>query len=154
MIGSWILASRLAAAITGADVPLPVACSAAVAIVATHGSWPVELIAAIAYGESRYQPAVVNARTGTCGPLQVATTPRRCAWLRLDARRGYAAGVLKLDQSAAYCARRGDARLLCVLAGYRSGPAGVRGRWYRGPRAVMRRAARIRRTMATIGGVA
>lgn len=102
--------------------------------------WPPELIAAIAYRESRFDPRVVNARTGCWGVMQVNTRRRGDEWA------GYRAGVAKLREARRYCARRGDGRL-CVLAAYASGPKGVRGRWYRGPRRVERDAARVRAAM-------
>lgn len=73
--------------------------------------------------------------------MQVNTRRRdRSEWA------GYVAGVAKLREARRYCARRGEGRL-CVLAAYASGPAGVRGRWYRGPRRVEREAARVRAAM-------
>ena len=101
---------------------------------------PVEVVASIAYRESRFDPRVVNAVTGCWGPMQVNTRRRGDEWA------GYRAGVAKLREARRYCARRGEGEL-CVLAAYASGPAGVRGRWYRGPRRVQREAARLRAAM-------
>jgi soluble lytic murein transglycosylase-like protein len=158
VIAALLASARLCGALVshyGAEVGDGRACRAAVIAVAVADEWPAELVAAIAYAESRFDPRVVNARTGVWGAMQVSTRTRdRGEWA------GYRAGVAKLRDARAYCHRRGDVRALCVLAGYRSGPAGVRGRWYRGPRAVLRRAALIRRaaelrvamtTRATVG---
>ena len=146
MIASLLTAARLCGALVslyGAETGDARACRAGVIAAAVAHEWPPELIAAISYGESRFDPRVVNPRTGVWGAMQVSTRARdRSEWA------GYRAGVAKLRDARAYCHRRGDVRALCVLAGYRSGPAGVRGRWYRGPRAVLRRAATIHNAMA------
>ena len=140
MIAALLTAARLCGALVslyGAETGDARACRAGVIAAAVAHEWPPELIAAIAYGESRFDPHVVNPRTGVWGAMQVSTRQRdRSEWA------GYVAGVRKLREARRYC---GGTRWLCVLAGYRSGPAGVRGRWYRGPRAVLRRAALIRR---------
>lgn len=140
----------LAIVATFADADRSTACRAAEAIllVADH-KHPPELLAAIAYGESRFQPWIVNDR-GCWGAMQVCGR-RPARWTEVDA---YRAGLRKLEDARAYCLRRSaglEARdlLLCTLAGYRSGPAGVRGRWYRGPRLVLGRAAAIRRAMGS-----
>lgn len=67
---------------------------------------------------------------------------------RLLAREAVARGVsvARLREARRYCARRGEGEL-CVLAAYASGPAGVQGRWYRGPRRVQREEARLRAAM-------
>ena len=135
-----LAATRLCAAIVATwGVPADRACPAALAIV-TVAPDRADILAAIAWRESRFTPSAVNARTGCWGMYQVAGR-RRSRDLYAQTR----AAVAKLDESAAYCARRGDRRLLCALAGYASGPAGVRGRWYRGPRSVVREAVRVRR---------
>ena len=143
MIAALLASARLCGALVslyGAEVGDVRACRAGVIAVAVADEWAPELVAAIAYGESRFDPRVVNPRTKVWGAMQVSTRARdRGEWA------GYRAGVAKLRDARAYCHRRGDVRALCVLAGYRSGPAGVRGRWYRGPRAVLRRAALIHR---------
>ena len=146
MIAALLTATRLCGALValyGAETGDARACRAGVIAAHVADEWPPELVAAIAYGESRFDPRVVNPRTHVWGAMQVSTRQRdRSEWA------GYRAGVHKLREARAYCYRRGDVRALCVLAGYRSGPAGVRGRWYRGPRAVLRRAARIHNAMA------
>lgn len=136
-----LAAARLCAALIaahGAEVDHTRLCRAAAIIVAVADEWPVEIVAAIAYRESRFDPSVVNARTGCWGPMQVSTLQRAH-----DEWSGYRAGVAKLRDARRYCARRTGGEL-CVLAGYASGPAGVRGRWYRGPRRIIRDAARLR----------
>lgn len=140
-------AARLAHAIHAAhpDVPADRAWPAAVAIVSEARGYEPELLAAIAWAESRFGLAAVNARTGVCGPGQTRSTRAVCRRIAAgDARLGYREMVRVLDGARAFCARRGDRSMLCALAGYASGPAGVRGRWYRGPRAVLRRAERLR----------
>ena len=143
MIASLLTAARLCGALVtlhGAEVPHQRLCRAAVIIAHVADEWPPELLAAIAFRESRFDASAVNPRTGCWGALQVNTRRRdRSEWA------GYVAGVRKLREARRYC---GGTRWLCVLAGYRSGPAGVRGRWYRGPRAVLRRAATIHNAMA------
>ena len=145
MIATLFTAARLCGALVtlhGAEVSPQRLCRAAVIIAHVADEWPPELLASIAYRESRFDPRVVNPRTGTWGALQVNTRRRdRSEWA------GYVAGVAKLREARRYCARRSGGRL-CVLAAYASGPAGVRGRWYRGPRAVLRRAATIHNAMA------
>lgn len=144
MIGAWLTAARLCGALVtlhGAEVSPQRLCRAAVVIAHVADEWPPELLASIAWRESRFDPSVVNPRTGCWGPMQVSTRLRdRSEWA------GYRAGVAKLREARRYCARRGEGRL-CVLAAYASGPKGVRGRWYRGPRRVEREAARVRAAM-------
>lgn len=153
MIGQLVTSLRLCSALLathGAEVSPDRLCRAAVIVAHVADEWPPELLAAIAYRESRFDPRVVNARTGCWGAMQVNTRRRdRSEWA------GYVAGVAKLREARRYCVRRGDGDL-CVLAAYASGPAGVRGRWYRGPRRVQREAARLRaamgpRVMAPVG---
>ena len=151
-LGSLILAAKLCGAITGREVPAPIACSASLAIVATADGWPVETIAALAFSESRYNASKVNVRSGACGPMQTLYRPlsahrRRCRAILADAWLGYAAGVEKLRGASAFCARLGDRSTLCMLAGYASGPAGVRGHWYVAPRKVLAHAEAIRLRM-------
>lgn len=154
MIGTWLAAARLCGAITATwpEVPPQRACPAALAIEVERGAWSPALVAAIAYHESRFDPTLVNATLGACGPMQVVWSAdrdrqdRRCVRVRRDAWAGYRAGVAKLREARRYCVRRGEGEL-CVLAAYASGPAGVRGRWYRGPRRVQRDAARLRAAM-------
>ena len=144
MIASLLTAARLCGALVtlhGAEVSPQRLCRAAVIIAHVADEWPPELLAAIAYRESRFDASAVNPRTGCWGALQVSTRRRdRSEWA------GYRAGVAKLREARRYCARRSGGRL-CVLAAYASGPAGVRGRWYRGPRRVEREAARVRVAM-------
>lgn len=143
MIGQLVTSLRLCSALLathGAEVSPDRLCRAAVIVAHVADEWPVEVVASIAYRESRFDPRVVNAVTGCWGPMQVNTRRRGDEWA------GYRAGVAKLREARRYCARRGDGDL-CVLAAYASGPAGVRGRWYRGPRRVQREAARLRAAM-------
>ena len=144
MIAQLVTSIRLCSALLathGAEVSPARLCRAAVIVAHVADEWPPELLAAIAYRESRFDPRVVNARTGCWGAMQVNTRRRdRSEWA------GYRAGVAKLREARRYCVRRGDGEL-CVLAAYASGPAGVRGRWYRGPRRVQREAARLRAAM-------
>lgn len=153
MIAQLVTSIRLCSALLathGAEVSPDRLCRAAVIVAHVADEWPVELLAGIAYRESRFDPSAVNATTGCWGPMQVSTRRRdRSEWA------GYVAGVARLREARRYCARRGEGDL-CVLAAYASGPAGVRGRWYRGPRRVQREAARLRaamgpRVMAPVG---
>lgn len=149
MIADVLLALRLCLSLLAYSAdqgePLPAArvCSASSAIVATAGSWDPALIGALAWAESRLDPHVVNAR-GCWGPLQVCGRHRPRG---ITERASYAAGVRRLDEARAFCLRRGDRSTTCALAGFASGPAGVRGRWYARPRATLRRAEAIRRVM-------
>lgn len=144
MIAQLVTSLRLCSALLathGAEVSPARLCRAAVIVAHVADEWPPELLAAIAYRESRFDPRVVNARTGCWGAMQVNTRRRdRSEWA------GYRAGVAKLREARRYCVRRGEGDL-CVLAAYASGPAGVRGRRYRGPRRVQRAAARLRAAM-------
>ena len=144
MIATLLAAARLCSALLathGAEVSPDRLCRAAVIVAHVADEWPPELLAGIAYRESRFDPSAVNAVTGCWGPMQVSTRRRdRSEWA------GYVAGVRKLREARRYCARRGEGEV-CVLAAYASGPAGVRGRWYRGPRRVQREAARLRAAM-------
>ena len=144
MIAAWLTAARLCGALVtlhGGEVNPHRLCRAAVVIAHVADEWPPELLAAIAYRESRFDASAVNPRTGCWGPMQVNTRRRdRSEWS------GYRAGVVKLREARRYCARRSGGRL-CVLAAYASGPAGVRGRWYRGPRRVEREAGLVRAAM-------
>jgi hypothetical protein len=141
MLSAFLRILQLAAAITSAEVPPERATSAALAIVSTAGEYPPALVAAVAFGESRFQPdaksaPVVKMRCDAsgcrevtywdCGPMQVRTSsPSRCRRLRTDARYGYAAGVQRLRDARDFCERRGDATLACAIAGYQGGPEGV-----------------------------
>lgn len=144
MIGQLVTSIRLCSALLtthGAEVSPDRLCRAAVVIAHVADEWPPELLAAIAYRESRFDASAVNPRTGTWGAMQVNTRRRdRSEWA------GYVAGVVKLRDARRYCARRSGGRM-CVLAAYASGPKGVHGRWYRGPRRVEREAARVRAAM-------
>ena len=149
MIATLLTAARLCGALVtlhGAEVSPHRLCRAAVIIAHVADEWPPELLAAIAFRESRFDASAVNALTRCWGPMQVNTRRRdRSEWA------GYVAGVAKLREARRYCARApgNGPGLLCTLAGYASGPAGVRGRWYRGPRRVEREAARVRAAMRT-----
>lgn len=143
MIGQLVTSIRLCSALLathGAEVSPDRLCRAAVIVAHVADEWPPELLAGIAYRESRFDPSAVNAVTGCWGAMQVNTRRRGDEWA------GYVAGVAKLREARRYCTRRsgGD---LCVLAAYASGPKGVKGRWYRGPRRVQREAARLRAAM-------
>lgn len=132
---------HLAAAITSSQVPPERATSAAFAIMSTAGEYEPALVAAIAFGESRFQldsrsaPVIKTKCDATgcrevtywdCGPMQVRTSsPARCRRLRTDARYGYAAGVQRLRDARDFCKRRGDKTLACTIAGYQGGPPGV-----------------------------
>ena len=144
MIGALVTSLRLCSALLathGAEIDPSRLCRAAVIVAHVADEWPPELLAAISYRESRFDSTAVNPRTGCWGPMQVSTRRRdRSEWA------GYVAGVAKLREARRYCARRGEGEV-CVLAAYASGPAGVRGRWYRGPRRVQREAARLRAAM-------
>lgn len=130
MIGTWLAAARLCGAITATwpEVPPQRACAAALAIEAERGPWSPTLVAGIAYHESRFDAAQVNAALGACGPMQVvwsadrARQDRRCARVRRDAWAGYRSGVHKLDQAVADCDRLGAPGLDCVLRVYAAGP--------------------------------
>lgn len=132
---------HLAAAITSSEVPPERATVAAFAILSTAGEYEPALVAAIAFGESRFQldsrskPVVktkcdaAGCREVTywdCGPMQVRTSsPARCQRLLTDARYSYAAGVQRLRDARDFCKRRGDKTLACTIAGYQGGPPGV-----------------------------
>ena len=145
MIGTLIAAARLCSALTSREVPADLACAATLPMVAQR-AYPAELLAAIAVGESRLQPGAINAVSGAWGVGQcIGRRPRV-----LTAWAGVACQVRKLDGAADYCDRRGIGTPTCLLAGYASGPRGVRAlvsgeRWPR-RRAlrVLRRAAQIR----------
>lgn len=145
-------------ALFGAEVPASRACPAADAITSVADGEDPALLAAISYYESRFNLRAVHPRTGACGPMAVLYShdrrvqARRCRAILADERAGYAAGVAKLRDARAYCRRRGDTSDLCALAGYASGPKGVRGRWYRGPRRVLDKARAIRAAMTARGG--
>lgn len=147
MIARAILrAARLAAALHHlypAEVTPTRAAGAAVAIVLVADDVaPAELLASIAYTESRFIPTARNRRTDCNGPMGVRG---------FDVRRGeiagYVAGVKALHDAHRYCLRRRTPGLTCTLAVYRSGPRGARERLYRGPLATMARAQNIRRAM-------
>lgn len=143
MISQLVTSLRLCSALLAAhgdEVSPARLCRAAVIVALVADEWPPELLAAIAYRESRFDPRVVNARTGTWGAMQVSTRRRGDEWA------GYRAGVAKLREARRFCVRRGEGEL-CILAAYASGPAGVRGRWYRGPRRVLRDAAQLRKLL-------
>lgn len=152
MIGQLVTSLRLCSALLvahGDEVSPARLCRAAVIVAHVADEWPPELLAAIAYRESRFDPSAVNALTGCWGAMQVSSRRRGDEWA------GYVAGVARLREARRYCARRGEGDL-CVLAAYASGPKGVKGRWYRGPRRVQREAARLRaamgpRVMAPVG---
>jgi hypothetical protein len=126
-----LTAARLCTALLathGAEVPRDRLCRAAIIVAHVADEWPVELVAAIAAHESGFDHWRVNPVLGACGPMQVvwssdrARQDRRCARVRRDAWTGYRAGVRKLDQSAADCARMGVVGTECVLRVYAAGP--------------------------------
>lgn len=130
VIATVIAASRLAIAIasTWPEVSTARAFSASLAIESTRGQWAPELIAAIAYHESGFDPRAVNATLGACGPMQVVWSAdrrrqdRRCARVRRDAWAGYRAGARKLDKATTDCERMRSAGIGCVLRVYAAGP--------------------------------
>lgn len=136
-------AIRLAAAIRSAfpDVPARRVLPASLAIVLEHGQHDPLLVATLAYGESRFDWRVVNAR-GCAGAMQVCGRGR----YRTE-RASYAAGVRKLDEARDYCERRRTPTTPCLLAVYGSGPRGAREGLYRRPRLVLRRLEKLRRAM-------
>lgn len=87
---------RLVAAIRTAfpDVPPERVLPAASAILATHGQHDPMLVAAIAYGESRFDWRVVNAG-GCWGALQVCGRPMP---RDLTEHGSYLAGIRRLDE--------------------------------------------------------
>lgn len=148
MIAPLILAARLTAAIAGPDVPMDRAAAAALPIVLLSDDNRVELVAAIAYHESRFQHDAISPDRRDCGIMGVRSRPARCRAIRASAWAGVAAGVAKLQDARAFAARRrAEPGELDVLAGYASGPRGVRHRWYRAPRRVLATAAQIRARM-------
>jgi hypothetical protein len=145
-------AARLCAAIHSMwirEVPIERACSASMAIVlASDDHASPELLAAIAYGESRFVVGAVNRRTKVCGPMQVKASRATCRRIVAgDELLGYRVAVEKLNQARAWCIRRRTPGSLCTLAVYRSGPRGARDRLYRGPRAVIARRDAFRRAV-------
>ena len=94
MIATLLAAARLCGALVtlhGAEVPHHRLCRAAVIIAHVADEWPPELLAGIAWRESRFDASAVNPRTGCWGALQVSTRRRdRSEWA------GYVAGVAKL----------------------------------------------------------
>lgn len=140
---------RLATAIRTAfpDVPPERALPTASVILATHGQHDPVLIAAMAYGESRLDWRAVNAR-GCWGALQVCGRPRP---RDLTPRMSYEAGIRRLDESRAYCLRRRTPTTLCELAVFASGPQGPRLGYYRHPRLILARRARLRAALGTHG---
>lgn len=131
MIGAWLTAARLCGALVtlhGAEVPHQRLCRAAIVIAHVANEWPVEVVAAIAAHESRFDAAQVNAALGACGPMQVIWSADRdrqdcrCVRVRRDAWAGYRAGVRKLDQAAIDCERLRAPGLDCVLRVYAAGP--------------------------------
>lgn len=105
---AWLLAARLCGAIvaTWPEVSPERACVAALAIDAERGVYPAELVAAISYHESRFDPRAVNGRCR--GLMQVAGGPRSDAWAQVRA------GVRKLDEARQDCGAE-------YLRGYASG---------------------------------
>lgn len=138
-------------AVWGAEIAPARACEAAAIIVEVSGSEDPILVAALALGESRLDPAATNGRT--CGPMAVKAAPATCRRWARDPRAGYVAGVAMLGEARRWCARRGTPSVLCALAVYASGPRGARDRLYRQPRAMLRRAQALRAAMP-MGGAA
>lgn len=131
MIGQLVTSLRLCSALLvthGAEVSSDRLCRAAVIVAHVANEWPVEVVAAIAAHESRFDAAQVNAALGACGPMQVIWSAdrdrqdRRCVRVRRDAWAGYRAGVRKLDQAALDCERLRAPGLDCVLRVYAAGP--------------------------------
>ena len=149
MIASLLCAAILA--VWGAEIAPARACEAAAIIVEVSGGEDPILVAALAIGESRLDPAATNGRT--CGPMAVKASPATCRRWARDPRAGYVAGMAMLGEARRWCARRGTPSILCTLAVYASGPRGARERLYRQPRAILRRAAALRAAMAA-GGAA
>lgn len=128
MIAALLAATRLCGAITATwpDVEPRLACEAALAIELERDHWPADLVAAIAYHESRFLLDRTGSR-GECGPMQVAHPLRfrvaRCEAARADVFTAYAQGVAALNAALAYC---GGADGFCALNVYAAGPRGKR----------------------------
>lgn len=137
-------------AMYGADIPRDRACAAAEAIVAEAGAWDPALLAAIGAGESKLTLGLVGSR-GEVGAWQVRLYGPDRRRRERAALTSYADGVReavrRLDESAAWCKRRGTPGELCTLTAYRGGPGLVRRGMYGGARKVLRRAAELRRAM-------
>lgn len=149
-LAKLVVAARLATAIvtTWPEVTPERAASASIAIILERGVHEPALLAAIAYGESRFLLDRVNPITGCCGPTQVKASARACRTIAAgDERLGYRLAVRKLDEARAWCARRRTPGILCELAVYASGPRGPRLGLYRQPRAMLARRDRLRAAM-------
>lgn len=132
------------------DVPPGRAAHAAIHINIAADGEDEALLAEIAYGESGYIVTKVNGRYGACGPMQTlfdkksrANQDRRCKPILADALKGYRAGVQKLRDAREHCHRHRQYDVLCDLAGFRSGPAGIYNRWYAKPREILARRDRL-----------
>lgn len=154
-----LLILKLCLAITVTfTVPQDKACAAAKLIVpfAVEVKEDPVLVAAITYGESGFDPLSVDLRTGACGPMSAlydkdrARQRRRCRAVLVSPTAGYKAGLKKLHQARAFCRSHGDRSDLCALAGFASGPKGVRGKWYRRPRLILYRAKLLRRVLEEV----
>jgi hypothetical protein len=74
VIGQLVTSLRLCSALLAAhgdEVSPARLCRAAVIVAHVADEWPVEVVAAIAAHESRFDAAQVNAALGACGPMQV-----------------------------------------------------------------------------------
>lgn len=138
-------------ALHGADVPRDRACAAADAIVAEAGAWDPALLAAIGVGESKLTLGLVGSR-GEVGAWQVRLYGANRRARERAALTSYAAGVreavARLDEAAAWCARRRTPGVRCALTAYRGGPGLVRRGLYGGADKVLARAAALRKAMA------
>jgi hypothetical protein len=137
----------LAIALLWPDVPRDRACAAADAIVAVATpEYPAELLAAIAYGESKFQLGLVGKR-GEVGAWQVKLYGANRGARRRAALTTYEAGVAEaigaLTEATRICKSRLRANRYCVLAVYRGGPKAWRAR--SGPMKVLARAEAIRK---------
>ena len=94
-------------AVWGAEIAPARACEAAAIIVEVSGSEDPILVAALALGESRLDPAATNGRT--CGPMAVKAAPATCRRWARDPRAGYVAGVAMLGEARRWCARESAA---------------------------------------------
>lgn len=99
-----------------------VAPTVAAALTAETPEFPAELLVAIAWGESRFEPGAHTGRA--CGPMQTIARAGDCERWR-DPFKGFQAGVVELTTWSHDPHTHGDLRL--VLGGYSCGYAAFNG---------------------------
>lgn len=120
-------------------------CHATSAVMHETEHGPAEVLLAIVWGESRFDPAATaKGHPYVCGVMQTAMSgPRSCKRVR-DIDESYEEGANRLEEywESKTCQRKGSKRMRCALLVYAGGPKHAKSKSTH-PQVIMRRAWRI-----------